>query len=187
MCRWECLPVYSRHWCPVWDEAGDSDYKTNDVDNVKNENAYLCNLDIDVQCEMSQVTVIIKKLCWQCEGWECLPVYSRYWCPMWDEAGHSDYKKICWQCEGWECLPVYSRHWCPMWDEAGDSDYKQMMLMMCRWECLPVYSRHWCPVWDKAGDSDDKTNDVDDVQDKNDEVDVQKLSAVPKNPETCHC
>ncbi len=58
---------------------------------------------------------------------------------------------------------------------------------MCNWECLPVYSRHWCPVWDEAGDGDDKTNDVDDVQDKNDEVDVQKLSAVSKNPETCHC
>ena len=42
-------------------------------------------------------------------------------------------------------------------------------------------------MWDEAGDSDDKTNDVDDVQDKNDEVDVQKLSAVSKNPETCHC
>ncbi len=58
---------------------------------------------------------------------------------------------------------------------------------MCRWEWLPVYSRHWCPVRDEAGDSDDKTNDVDNVQDKNDEVDVQKLSAVSKNPETCHC
>jgi hypothetical protein len=37
-------------------------------------------------------------------------------------------------------------------------------------------------VRDETGDGDDKTYDVDNVQNKNDEVDVQKLPALPKIP-----
>ncbi len=76
----------------MWDEAGDSDDKTNYVDNVKDENAYLCILDIDVQCEMRQVTEMIKEMMLTMCRWECLPVYSRHWCPVWDEVGDSDDK-----------------------------------------------------------------------------------------------
>ncbi len=71
----------------MWDEAGDSDDNTDDVDNVKDENAYLCILDIDVQSEARQVTVMIKQMMLTMCRLECLPVYSRHWCPVGDEAG----------------------------------------------------------------------------------------------------
>ena len=50
-----------------------------------------------------------------------------------------------------------------------------------------MYSRHRCPMQNQAGNGDNKTDDVDNMQDEYNEVDVQKLPAMSKNPETFNC
>ncbi len=159
----------------MWDEAGDSDYKIDDVDNVKDENAYLCILDIDAQCEMRQVMLMIKQmmltmcsenayLCIldidvQCESRKVMVMIKQMMLQyavenaylsilgMWDKAGDSDYK-----IDDVDNVKDEKAYLCIL-DIDVQCEMRQVMLMIkqmmftiCRWKYLPV--RHWCPVGD---------------------------------------